>query len=59
MEDFSKVFTIEINGPKGWEVVGTYNSLVDAVHRYEEEMLQRDPIVAVRLTSPTDVSIYS
>lgn len=56
MEDFSKVFTIEMLGPKGWEVIGTFISLTLAVNAYRKCLL-RD-YEAYRLTSPTDKSIY-
>ena len=57
MEDFSKIFTIEVKTEKGWEVVGTYNNIRDAISYYESEMAQV-PTLPVRLTSPTDVTIY-
>lgn len=56
-EDFSKVFTVEVNGEKGWEVVGTYNTWYAAFERFQKELgMGLEP---VRLTSPTDTSIYS
>lgn len=57
MENFDKVFTIEILTSKAWEVVGTYDASKPAIQRYEQE-LEQEPIMAVRLTSPTDLTIY-
>lgn len=53
----NQVFTIEIKGSKGWEVIATYNEIEVAIRRYREE-LRIVPIMAVRLTSPTDLTIY-
>jgi len=56
MEDFSKVFTIEVYTSKGWEVVSTHNGLNEAINRFRQECLKStDP---VRLTTPTDTTIY-
>lgn len=58
MEDFSKLFTIEYNGSKGWEVIGIY----DALHRASESFFNYigsdRNYGAYRLTTPTDSSIY-
>lgn len=56
-EDFTKVFTVETNGSKGWEVVSTHNDAWRAVIAFQDE-LAKTPITACRLTSPTDLSIY-
>lgn len=56
-EDFSKVFTVEIKTGKGWEVVDSSNNMSDAIQKFIKE-LGGYPIYPVRLTSPTDLSIY-
>jgi hypothetical protein len=55
--DFTKVFTVEVDGPKGWEVVSSTDNLEKAIMRFRAE-LNVFPLEAVRLTSPTDLSIY-
>lgn len=55
-EDFSKVFTVEVYGDKGWEVIGTHNSMQEAIRDFRSCcMTDNRPY---RLTSPTDSSIY-
>jgi hypothetical protein len=56
-ENFDKVFTIEAKTDKGWEVTDTYDSLWEAINRFRFLMLE-DSYNVVRLTSPTDTSIY-
>jgi hypothetical protein len=55
--DFAKLFVIEIQTDKGWEIVNTTNSLSEAVRRFRQHMLASSETVA-RLTSPIDTSIY-
>lgn len=53
-----KYFVVEAFTDKGvWEIVGSYNDLIDALESFSDE-LDTTPIRPVRLTSPTDVSIY-
>ena len=57
MESFEKYFTIEHLGSKGWEVVWTCNSIVDAIERFRGYL--SSDLEAYRLTSPTIKSIYT
>lgn len=57
-EDFSKVFTIEHHGSKGWEVIGTYNTYPHAIESLTRFISTDRDYGAYRLTTPTDSSIY-
>lgn len=50
MEDFSKYYTVEINGPKGWEVYTKCISKEDA--QYDYDHLRAAGEYQVRLTTP-------
>jgi hypothetical protein len=57
MEDFTKVFTVEVKGSKGWEVIWTGSDILSALDYFRSSVGASND--GFRLTSPTDDSIYS
>jgi hypothetical protein len=50
VENFDNVFTIEVNGSKGWEVIATFTSLNTAINAYRNYLLK--DFDEYRLNSP-------
>jgi hypothetical protein len=62
VEDFSKVYTVECDFGKGFEVVKTTSDTADAIawfRSYLNENVAGDRAYPVRITSPTDEAILT
>ncbi len=53
----AKYFTLEQLRDGKWELIWTANSLDDAISMFRGKLLGSDTAI-IRLTSPTDTSIY-
>jgi hypothetical protein len=57
-EDFSQVFTVEYFSIKEvWEVIHTCEGLNEAINYFRKALLE-DSEAAMRITSPTEKSLY-